>query len=207
MADASLLALQQWAARRFKTQPKKTAALSILVVVMAVMWGKVLFTGKTGPASAMAKMSASKANPDRGVGASSAMPQAMLALQRFTRSSPDVMHRNLFLVKLEHFAKDGSTLSKDAAVSEGFWDELAKSFAAKADQEKAKQILVENLRSRAARLDLQSTMMKNGAPKAMVNGILVGEGDTIDGFRVEKIEARRIVVEREGVKLEIVFKF
>ena len=64
-----------------------------------------------------------------------------------------------------------------------------------------------NLRVLAAKLDLQSTVMRNGSPKALVNGVLVGEGDTIEGFRVIKIEPKRIVVEREGVKLEVLFKF
>jgi len=41
------------------------------------------------------------------------------------------------------------------------------------------------------------------SPKALVNGQLVGVGDVVASFRVCKIEARRIVVEREGIKLEI----
>jgi hypothetical protein len=51
-------------------------------------------------------------------------------------------------------------------------------------------------------------------PKAVVNGEMVGEGsvaasgagDTRVSFRVLKIEARRIIVEREGIKLEIQMK-
>jgi hypothetical protein len=206
MADAFLSAWQQQIARRLKTQPKKTMALSILVAVMAVMWGKVLFTGKTQPAVAMANLAGSKANTEAAV-ANSQSFQATRALQEFTRSSVGLIHRNLFLVKLDYFTQDGSSLTKDQSAADGFWDELAKSFAAKADQEKVKHILVENLQSQAARLKLQSTVMKNGDPKAMVNGTLVGAGDTIAGFRVVKIEAKRIIVEREGIKLEVVFRF
>jgi hypothetical protein len=43
-------------------------------------------------------------------------------------------------------------------------------------------------------------------PKAMINGMLVGEGDVVASFRVIKIEARRILVEREGIRLEIPMK-
>jgi hypothetical protein len=40
----------------------------------------------------------------------------------------------------------------------------------------------------------------------MVNGKLIGEGSVVAEFRVLKIEARRIVVEREGIQLEIQMK-
>jgi len=206
MADAFLSAWQQQIARRLKTQPKKTMALSILVAVMVVMWGKVLFTGKMQPAAVMANLAGANANTETAV-ANSQLSQATRALQEFTHSSVGLIQRNLFLVKLDYFTQDGSSLTKDQSVADGFWDELAKSFATKADQEKAKHILVENLQSQAARLKLQSTVMKNGDPKAMVNGTLVGAGDTIAGFRVVKIEAKRIIVEREGIKLEVVFRF
>jgi hypothetical protein len=43
-------------------------------------------------------------------------------------------------------------------------------------------------------------------PKAMINGALVGEGDVVASFRIIKIEARRILVEREGIRLEIPMK-
>ena len=54
-------------------------------------------------------------------------------------------------------------------------------------------------------MKLQSTMM-GPQPKALVNGELVGEGDVVAAFRVLKIEARRIIVEREGIRLEIQMK-
>jgi hypothetical protein len=47
--------------------------------------------------------------------------------------------------------------------------------------------------------------MSNGSTKAMVNGTLVEEGDTVSGFKILKIEARRMVVEREGIRLEVYF--
>jgi len=112
----------------------------------------------------------------------------------------------LFSIKLDYFPVDGSRPMFSGDDADGFWDQLAKSLAAKADQEKAKGILLENLRLRASRLDLQSTVITDGSPKAMVNGTLVQEGDTIEGFRIVRIEAKRIVVEAEGQKLEVIFK-
>jgi hypothetical protein len=51
-------------------------------------------------------------------------------------------------------------------------------------------------------------------PKAVLNGELVGIGDVVAStagearttFRVLKIEARRIIVEREGIKLAVPMK-
>jgi hypothetical protein len=44
------------------------------------------------------------------------------------------------------------------------------------------------------------------SPKAVIDGGLVGEGDVVASFRVLRIEPRRIIVEREGIKLEIQMK-
>jgi len=54
-------------------------------------------------------------------------------------------------------------------------------------------------------LKLQSTVM-GPQPSAMVNGEMVREGSVVAGFRVLKIEARRMIVEREGIKLAILMK-
>jgi hypothetical protein len=43
-------------------------------------------------------------------------------------------------------------------------------------------------------------------PKAMIEGKLVNEGEVAAGFRVLKIEPRRITIEREGIVLEIQMK-
>jgi hypothetical protein len=77
--------------------------------------------------------------------------------------------------------------------------------ASKADQRKERQILIENLQLQAMQLRLQSTVM-GATPRALLNGDMVREGDVVASFRVLKIEPRRIVVEREGIKLEIPMK-
>ena len=66
-------------------------------------------------------------------------------------------------------------------------------------------LVVEAVQRQAAEMRLQSTVM-GAKPKAVIDGALVGEGDVVAQFRVLKIEARRITVEREGIKLEIQMK-
>jgi len=90
---------------------------------------------------------------------------------------------------------------------------LRKSDATQADQNSELQQRLQNLRQQAAEgLQLRSISTVTGAtPKALVNGELLGEGDVVAcgsgetraAYRVLKIEARRIIVEREGIKLEI----
>ena len=204
-----------------RSEPKKAAALAVLVSLMALMWAKVLVSEHGGPASASASAGAvgkgaggggaggTGGSDTRNVAHSGGVAQlsgAAAALREFKLGPINDAHRNLFHVKLEYFAKEGSgEAPRTREDGRGFWDELAKSLAAKADQEKARRILIGNLQAQASKLNLQSTVMSNGSTKAMVNGTLVEEGDTVSGFKILKIEARRMVVEREGIRLEVYF--
>jgi hypothetical protein len=63
----------------------------------------------------------------------------------------------------------------------------------------------------ARQIRLQSTLMGGANPAALVNGQMVREGDVVaagsggsrTAYRVLKIEARRIILEREGIRSEI----
>jgi hypothetical protein len=196
--------------RRVRSEPKKAAALAVLLALMGMMWAKVLLWSGAGPAPASAATSASIDGSDtRNLAHSRVSVQlsgAADALRDWLDSPINVAERNLFHVKLEYFAREGSVEApRTRENGQGFWDELAKSLAMKADQEKAKRILIGNLQAQASKLNLQSTVMSNGSTKAMVNGTLVEEGDTVSGFKILKIEARRMVVEREGIRLEVYF--
>ena len=113
------------------------------------------------------------------------------------------LNRNLFAINYEFFPQDGTRVPVlRAPQGDGFWDRLAKSMTARADAKKEQEVLRENLRLQAAQLKVQTTVM-GAQPKALINGDLVGEGDMVASFRISKIEARRVVVEREGIKLEL----
>ena len=71
--------------------------------------------------------------------------------------------------------------------------------------DKLRENLLANFRAEAGNLRLDSIIM-GPQPKAMIDGKLVAEGDVVALFRVLKIEPRRIIVEREGIKLEIQMK-
>lgn len=186
----------------FRASPGKASFLGVLVVVLGIMWIRVMSGGSDTPKPAAASTVAVS-------GKSSATTPiqrdaAWNALRQWLASPITPVDRDLFAVKLDYFPQDGTQIAKvlRPPSGDGFWDQLAKSMASKADQVKERRILIENLRLQAAQLKLQTTLMGR-QPHAMVNGVLVSEGDVVASFRVLEIQPRRMIVEREGVKLEI----
>ena len=189
-----------------KADPKKATILAVLFVIMIFSWYRMSAGGDTatGPARASASVSPAGTTrlPDnlRTQATASATVQALLEWQRRPIAP---LSRNLFVINYDFFPQDGSAPAPlRVQQGDGFWDHIAKSMTARADQKREREVLVENLRSQALQLKLQSTVL-GASPKALVNGQLVRVGDVVASFRVTKIEARRIVVEREGIKLEV----
>jgi len=207
--------------RQAKADPRKASVLAVLVAVMGVMWYRVLANGG-GPSSASAYAAAGGAggtgsafanNPTETSRPAGRQSAAAAALQEWARTRPVVpLTRNLFVTNYDLFPLDGGRTTVTAATEptvhvergDGFWDQLAKSLADRADQIKEHRARVDAIRTEAAKLKVQSTLM-GASPKALVNGRLVGLGDVVALFRVTKIEARRIVVEREGIKFALRF--
>jgi hypothetical protein len=127
------------------------------------------------------------------------------ALQKWVEGPVPPLSRNLFAVRVDYFEVDGNGTSPATEVEEGFWSKLGKSMVNQADRMDKRENLIANYTAQASKLRLESIML-GSQPKAMVNGKLIGEGSVVAEFRVLKIEARRIVVEREGIQLEIQMK-
>jgi hypothetical protein len=198
--------LQERVVRQIKAEPVKAAVLGVLLAAMGGLWFKAASSGGGLPSLALGRSlgNAPVALPSRPDNHSA---RALKQLGEWVKTPVPTVTQNLFALKFDYFPTDGSRPAQKARVGSSFWEELGKSIASKADQEKARRILIDNVRLHASRLELQSTVMNSGSPKALVNGTLVGEGDAIAGFKIVKIEARRIVVEREGVRVEVAFGF
>jgi hypothetical protein len=189
--------------KQAKAEPQKATVLGVLLAIMLVM--VVRMGGPASPASA----SASIAAPRGSVAADNTRPHvkangAVAALMKWAGDPiPPALSRNLFVVNYEYFPQDGTKPAPVVHVphGDGFWDQVAKSLAARADERNARETLRNNLVLMAEKLNLQSTLM-SAPPKALINGELVGEGDVVASFRVLRIEAQRIVIEREGIMLE-----
>jgi hypothetical protein len=192
-----------------KGDPKKTGVLSVLVIVLLVMVGRLAMSGggKAMPAMAAAATGQSNATSFNPIAPHEQTQNrtAMAAMQKWADAPVPQVSRNLFAVRIEYFPVDGSRTTPLAQTDDGFWQRLEKSMALQADQRDKRENLIANFKDEAAKLRLESTMM-GPQPKAMVNGELVGEDSVVANFRIVQIEARRIIVEREGIRLEIQMK-
>jgi hypothetical protein len=211
------------AARR---DPKKTGVMVVLAVLLALMVWRTFGPGATPRRASASQAGFTNASGARGGGGTRGSTAASgsgntaldsqsardLATSPYLRKWADApvspISRNLFAIRLEYFPMDGPKTGSSGVrerADDGFWARLEKSLAVQADQRDKRENQKANYIKAAAELKLQSTMMM-AQPKALVNGELVGEGDVVADFRVVKIEARRVIVEREGIRLEILMK-
>jgi hypothetical protein len=183
-----------------KSDPRKAGILTVLVIALGVLVFKRLSDHGPGPALALG------ANAAEATGGSAttrtSAKEGVGAFEEWRSQPITTVNRNLFAVNLDMFPQDGIRAAAVRAEGDGFWDQVAKSMSNRADARTKRQTYVVNMQAEAAKLRLQSTVM-GAQPKALINGDLVREGDVVASFRVLKIEARRIIVEREGIKLEI----
>ena len=205
--------IQNKIVKAIKADPKKTGVLTLLVAVLLVMWMRLWSGNEMGPAQAIAAAQTPASLAKGSFGNQGEIHEALKAWK--ATEIPVVLGRNLFAAKLEYFPGDtkADAVPTVATVPDGFWDHVEKSLLDQADQKREQRVLIDNLQNQLSSLRLQSTMM-GARPKAVIDGELVGVGDLIASssgesrteFRVIKIEARRVIVEREGIKLEIPMK-
>ena len=198
-----------------RRDPQKAGILTVLFAILLVLQVRLQMSREGAPATATAAATVTPADKDATsdpTGVAGRIDR-VAALRAFMDQPAPAVKRNLFLVDLERFPRDGGRATSANPANPSFWDELEKSLTLRADVRRERQILMENLQQQASQLRLQTTVM-GASPKAVIDGELVGEGDVVaarsgDGrasFRVLKIEARRIIVEREGIKLAIQMK-
>jgi len=212
MKSVDVSAMPAWVPESVRQEPKKAAALgglTLLLLVLGVRW----LVGTNGPAVASASL-----QPPPPVVQKSLTPDlrvASLPTRQWLIGPVSPLERNLFALKTEYFPRSAlaNTSANTPVAPDNFWNTIQKSRDEAADDRRRRATLVDNLQREAAKLHLQSTVM-GPAPQAIIGGSLVNEGDVVASsgdassipFRVLKIEARRVVVEREGIKLELRMK-
>jgi len=195
-----------WAQRlqaMIKRQPRQAAVLAALGVVLIVMWVKVVLSGRIpNPAAAatenpipQAAVAAGDSDADRQ--SAHAGPRS---LSEWAQQPTGPVARDLFAIALDDYPLD-------PAHPRPTTEQSAKSDPSQADQNKERQILIESVRAQAAHLTLEGIVL-GASPRAWVNGALVGEGQAVGqtGFTVVKIEASRIFIERDGVRIALSMK-
>lgn len=195
-----------------RSDPKRTGVLAVLSAVLLVLIGRAVMGNSVAPAPAVAgpvMVSPKPAGTDAALRSSGKSEQSA-AVQRWLGTSPPKINRNLFAIQIDYYPQPSGKglpkLGKTAADED-------KSATQEADVLKEWAARSEAAQVHARQLKLQSTMM-SAFPKALISGQMVKEGDVVAStpgdssgdFRVLKIEPRRVIVEREGIKLEILMK-
>ncbi len=207
--------LPAWLPESLREDPKKAGILGALVLVLAVLVIRYALTGggpavAQGAASAAKKQDKQKTSSTASAAGTPNVMQASAAAKDWLKEPITSVSRNLFVIRPEYYPSQSSKVAQREEKITGFWEAVEKSQSQEADQKKRREILVENLQFEAAKLQLQSTVM-GPEPQAIIGGSLVKEGDVVasDGprkgvqFRVLKVEARRVIIEREGIRLEL----
>jgi len=193
--------------------PKKACVLAVLALVLAIVGGRQVI-GKGAPASASAGTIAKRPKVDNPFEfKSSGKKDTSVAMQRWLTTAPPKIERNLFAIRLEYYPTLSVKVLGKSAKSAGSSPEDDKSASQEADELKEWHSRSEATQLAAQQLRLQTTVM-SATPRVLINGQMLKEGEFVASgtgdhaaeFRVVKIEPRRVIVEREGIKLEILMK-
>ena len=55
----------------------------------------------------------------------------------------------------------------------------------------------------AAAMQLRATIVAGSRSQANIGGVIIGLGEDVDGYRLTEVHARRVVLERDGTRKEI----
>ena len=196
-----------------RSDPKRTGVLVVLALVLVVVLGRTVIGSKADPAPATANVITPAQRTMTSVDADlrpSGKNDTAVAVQRWLTATPPKITRNLFAVRLEYYPQLSSRSLRQNGAARAEDD---KSAAEAADVQKQRQARIDAVQALARQLKLQSTVM-SVVPQALINGQMLKEGDVVvsgsgedsGSFQVLKIEPRRVIVERDNVKLEIVMK-
>jgi hypothetical protein len=209
MAPARAFTWKDRIAEAIRKEARKAAVLTFLVAILVVLWIRMALK-KEGPQQAVAGTTVARIDPassSKG-GAKPLSLESAASVKGWMAAPLRPISRNLFAVKLERFPQETPGAANNAPTLAGFWGDVEKSVMQQADVRKG---LKETLQKQvASQLRLTSTMM-GAKPRALINGKLVKEGNVVaygpannrTVFRVLKIEARRVIIEHEGIQLEI----
>lgn len=207
---------QQKLTTAIKSDPKRSGVLAILLVVLLVAAGRAALGAKTPVVTKASAVTAKGGRTDNAREPRSANRRdGHAAMRRWLAGPAPKVNRNLFAAHIDHYPQLSGRRGKNSQNGTKDLSPEEKLNRLSADEAKERQTLTDRLQLEARQLSLTSTVT-GATPKALINGQMVKEGDVVasgsgdsqasesgDGFRVLRIEARRVIIEREGIKLEI----
>jgi hypothetical protein len=172
-----------------KAQPKKTAVMCLLIVVLAV----VVIRAFRGPETASGMVS-SLLPPGAGT------PGTQINGSE-KRGEPDPLASDLLEATATKEPTAAPLPKRDIfAVNLDYFPHSAQTHATTPDRQKkidAKQLLLNSLQDQLRAFQLQSTMT-GPAPTAYIDGTLVREGQMFKGFKIRQIRDGKILLEAQG---------
>ena len=169
------------ARRPSKGKKARVIFLMCILPVLAIFWGRVFLSG--APKAANAASNAATTSPQvPQTAATPADSPAELMVVRIIR--PAATGRDLFSFDPTAYEQN-SLETQDSRIGQGTFNNT------RADKDPADKALTD--------LVLQGTILGE-SPVALISGRPFKVGETINGFTVEKIEERHIVLEKDGVQ-------
>lgn len=200
-----------------RDQKQKIGLLTALLTILAlaVAWQTL---GGSGPKTAAAKPTATvdskKSGEERATAPNSRRSMKQQKdLESWLARPIEPITRDLFAFDLSRFPLAGpyAESSPDGPRSVTVWDRAEKSLNARADALKQTESRRSYLIRAAERLNVQSIMSSGPTSTAMVNGRVLRVGEIVEdesstpkvSFVVRAIEGRRLIVERDGVRIAV----
>lgn len=176
-----------------KADPKRTGVMIVLLTVAAVM-GTKMFLARPGPQSAQAApdvLPAAVADPREATPTMDSSQAQRAALDAYLAQVESTVSRDLFDLQLESYELTELALSEQSQ---------EKSVRKQADDAAvlARKQAEQQIRRLAENLKLQSTM-PGPSPSAIINGQVVGQGDSLEGFTITQIGRGSCLVRQSDV--------
>ena len=197
--------------RAIDADRKKAAVLGVLGAVLLGLWVKSMWP-EGGVAAAVAGAAGGGASSAETSAADQAPPGSP-AVRAWLEGAIDPIGRNLFAPIDRAAPPDPARLAAERRerVGQTFWEGLDQALARRADQKRRREERALSARQDAALLRLEATWMGGGPAghRAVINGKLLRPGEGVSPgkaaapFRVRTIEPQRVVVERDGVRVEL----
>ena len=168
--------------KQLMREKKKAGLLALLLLVGLLFWGRLML--KQVPRTATAEPSATPTASHTGA------PAANPANGNATK--PEVVVEGELTMDRDMFAFDVSRYLPSETPMNGD----ARDDPTQNDVDFQRAVI----REEAGRLQLQSVML-GVKPRVMINGRMLGVGEVVDGFTIQSIQDRRVVLEKAGYRV------
>ena len=169
--------------KSLKADKRKLTVMLVLLGVAVVLWFRMTMTQTPQAATASTTPITTAAE------AVVAAEAAALARPVIDVELTERLDRDLFALNPALFTP----------INDGDSEEVEEKSGAKPSDEMSRPLAI---RTEAAELKLATTML-GSRPRALINGQVLSVGDTVDGFKLLRILHRKVVVEKNGIRVLI----